>query len=185
MFTRMPFPAARVRTFLSVKEILMSRPSFIGLGILLVLTSCGGGDSGNGSGNGSSNGGGDALAVSIESNDQMQFNNKTFTVKSGQTVKLTLKNVGKMPKAAMGHNLVILKAGVKAMEFGTQAMAGGSLENNYLPDSIKDKALWSIKILGPGESETLEFTAPAAGKYEYVCTFPGHFASMRGIMVVE
>ncbi len=170
MFTKMPFPAARVRTFLSVKEILMSHPSFIGLGILLVLTSCGGGD---------------ALAVSIESNDQIQFNNKTFTVKAGQAVKLTLKNVGKMPKAAMGHNLVILKAGVKAMEFGTQALAGGSIENNYLPDSIKDKALWSTKILGPGESETLEFTAPAAGKYEYVCTFPGHFAGMRGIMVVE
>ena len=34
-------------------------------------------------------------------------------------------------------------------------------------------------------AETLEFTAPAAGKYEYVCTFPGHFAGMRGIMVVE
>ena len=155
--------------------------------VLLTLISCGGGDAGGGTPEEINSGSKlpPPAEISIESNDLMQFNNKTFTVKAGQAVKLTLKNVGKMPKAAMGHNIVILKAGVKAMEFGIQALTGGTLENSYLPDAIKDKVLWSTKTLGPGESAILEFTAPAAGSYEYVCTFPAHFATMRGIMVVQ
>jgi azurin len=28
------------------------------------------------------------------------------------------------------------------------------------------------------------FTAPAAGDYPYICTFPGHYMTMRGVMHV-
>ena len=42
------------------------------------------------------------------------------------------------------------------------------------------------KLLGPDESDTITFTAPKeSGAYEYVCTFPGHFAMMRGTMKVK
>ena len=43
----------------------------------------------------------------------------------------------------------------------------------------------ATKLLGPGESETISFTAPEPGDYQFVCSFPGHFAMMRGIMVVK
>jgi azurin len=43
----------------------------------------------------------------------------------------------------------------------------------------------ATKLLGPGENETLTFTAPEPGDYQFVCSFPGHFAMMRGIMVVR
>ena len=46
--------------------------------------------------------------VVVEANDQMQFNKKAFEIKAGDSIKLTLKHVGKLPKIAMGHNLVIL-----------------------------------------------------------------------------
>ena len=47
--------------------------------------------------------------VTITGNDTMQFDIKNFEVKPGVKVKLTLKNVGQVPKIAMGHNLVVLK----------------------------------------------------------------------------
>src|SRR5215207_7020480 len=51
-----------------------------------------------------------APAVSeITANDAMKFNLTRFEVAAGQEVKLTLTNMGTMPKVAMGHNLVILK----------------------------------------------------------------------------
>ena len=51
----------------------------------------------------------DKVEIVIESNDQMRFNLSEITVQQGQTVVLTLKHVGKLPKAAMGHNWVLLR----------------------------------------------------------------------------
>ena len=42
-------------------------------------------------------------------NDSMQFDVKSFNASAGSDFKLTFKNTGKLPKIAMGHNLVILK----------------------------------------------------------------------------
>ena len=47
--------------------------------------------------------------VTITGNDTMQFDVKNFETKAGTKIKLTLKNVGQVPKIAMGHNLVVLK----------------------------------------------------------------------------
>ena len=124
--------------------------------------------------------------VVITGNDTMQFDVKNFNVKAGEKVKLTLKNVGQVPKIAMGHNLVLLKKGITAIAFGQKALGAGANATNALPDSLKGEVIAATKLLGPGESETIEFTAPKeAGSYEYVCTFPGHFALMRGTMSVK
>ena len=123
--------------------------------------------------------------VTITGNDTMQFDLKSFEVKSGQKIELTFKNIGKIPKIAMGHNLVILKKGVSAVAFGQKAMVAGANATNALPESVKSDTIVATKLLGPAESETINFTAPEAGDYEYVCTFPGHFAMMRGVMKVK
>jgi azurin len=122
--------------------------------------------------------------ITVTGNDTMQFDLKSFEVKAGDTVELTFKNVGKIPKIAMGHNLVVLKKGISAVAFGQKAMGAGANATNALPDSVKGDTIASTKLLGPDESETITFTAPEAGDYEYVCTFPGHFALMRGVMKV-
>lgn len=127
----------------------------------------------------------DATKVIITGNDTMQFDLKTFEAKAGENVELTFKNIGKIPKIAMGHNLVILKKGVSAIAFGQKAMGAGANATNALPDSVKGDTIAATKLLGPAESETITFTAPDAGDYEYVCTFPGHFAMMRGVMKVK
>ena len=116
----------------------------------------------------------------------MQFNKREFEVAAGQVVELEFKNVGKLPKAAMGHNLVILKEGVSALSFGSKALKAGASATNPLPKSVMDEVLAHTKLLGPGESETIKFAAPSTqGLYQFVCTFPGHYSIMRGIMVVK
>ena len=127
----------------------------------------------------------DSKKITITGNDTMQFDLKSFEVKAGEKVELTFKNVGKIPKIAMGHNLVVLKKGISAVAFGQKAMGAGANANNALPESVKDDTIAATKLLGPDETETISFTAPEAGDYEYVCTFPGHFALMRGTMKVK
>tara|TARA_Y100000588_G_C13831718_1_gene743924 strand:- start:112 stop:588 length:477 start_codon:yes stop_codon:yes gene_type:complete len=124
--------------------------------------------------------------VNISGNDMMKFDKTGFEVKAGTKVKLVFKNVGKIPKIAMGHNVVILKKGITAIAFGQKALAAGANAVNALPDSVKGDVLAHTKLLGPDETDTIIFDAPKeAGDYEYVCTFPGHFALMRGKMTVK
>jgi azurin len=124
--------------------------------------------------------------VTITGNDTMQFDIKSFNASKGTDFKLTFKNIGKIPKIAMGHNLVILKKGVSAIAFGQKVLAAGGNATNALPESVMGDVLAHTKLLGPGESEVINFKVPMeTGTYEYVCTFPGHFALMRGVMEVE
>ena len=124
--------------------------------------------------------------VTISGNDQMQFSLKEFEVKAGDDVELEFKNAGSLPKIAMGHNLVILKEGVSAIAFGGKALQAGANATNALPDAVKDDVLAFTKLLGPGEVEVIKFKAPTKpGIHQFVCTFPGHYAIMRGVMVVK
>lgn len=122
--------------------------------------------------------------VIITGNDTMQFDKREFTVKSGEKVELEFKNIGKLPKIAMGHNLVILKQGISSLKFGQKVMSLGASASNVLPEGSMEDVIAATKLLGPGESETISFTAPEPGDYQFVCSFPGHFTMMRGIMVV-
>jgi hypothetical protein len=45
--------------------------------------------------------------------------------------------------------------------------------------------LAATKLVEANQRETLKLTAPSnPGDYEYVCTFPGHFQSMWGRLIV-
>lgn len=123
------------------------------------------------------------VELTLEGNDQMQFNLKELRVKEGQTVRLTLNHVGTMAKNAMGHNFVLLKEGVDLAGFGQKAAT--AMENDYIPASEEGNIIAHTKMLGGGESDTIEFEAPAKGTYEFLCSFPGHYALMRGVFIVE
>jgi len=127
----------------------------------------------------------DKVKIEIDSNDQMQFDKKTFEVVEGQEVTLVLTHSGKLPKAAMGHNVVILKPGTSVQEFAMKCVPMAA--NDYIPDDAESKALIiaHTKMLGGGETDTITFTAPAAGEYPFFCSFPGHFALMQGVMTVK
>ena len=123
--------------------------------------------------------------ITIEANDQMQFNKKELEVKAGETVKLTLTHVGKLPKAAMGHNLVILKKDTYLVSGPQKAMPAAATD--YIPadEESKKAVVAHTKVIGGGESDTITFSIAEAGEYEYLCSFPGHFAIMKGKITVK
>jgi azurin len=123
--------------------------------------------------------------VVVEANDAMKFSVTRFEVGAGQQVKLVLKNVGTLPKEAMGHNWVLLQKGTDVMAFSTAALPAKATD--YIPDSMKASVLAHTKLLGPKQTEELTFTAPnEAGEYPFICSFPAHaMAGMRGVMVVK
>ncbi len=122
------------------------------------------------------------VEITITADDQMKFNLAEIKVKSWQTVRLTLNHVGKMDKNVMGHNWVLLHNGADVAKFG--ALASEAKATDYIPAN-SDKVLAHTKILGGGESETIEFKAPSAGTYDFICSFPGHYALMKGKFIVE
>ncbi|MEQ9265938.1 MAG: azurin [Balneolaceae bacterium] len=123
----------------------------------------------------------DKVEVVIESNDQMKFDLSEIKVKAGDTVVLTLKHVGKLPKAAMGHNWVLLSQGTDIAAFSQKAVRARDTE--YIPEG--DEVIINTSLIGGGEETTIEFVAPAAGEYDFICSFPGHFALMKGKFIVE
>lgn len=125
----------------------------------------------------------DVVELTISGTDQMQFDKKELRVKAGQKVRLTLTHAGTMAKNAMGHNWVLLKEGVDLAAFGQKSAT--AMDNDYIPASEEGSIIAHTKMLGGGESDTIEFTAPAKGSYEYLCSFPGHYALMRGVLIVE
>jgi azurin len=123
--------------------------------------------------------------VEITCNDNMVYNTKRFEVMAGQKVTLTLKNVGKIPAKTMGHNLVILKPGTPIPAFAGKAHAAKS--NAYIPQAAEDRH-WIVahtRFLGGGESHTITFTVKEPGDYPFICSSPGHFSEMQGVMTVK
>ena len=123
--------------------------------------------------------------VEITADDNMRYNLEAFTVPVGGQVKLKLVNIGKMPIASMGHNLVVLEADVNVNKFATDAAS--ARENDYIPLKYAAEIIAATKLLGPGQSDIINFTAPVEpGEYIFLCSFPAHlYAGMRGIMTVE
>ncbi|WP_299129709.1 azurin [uncultured Winogradskyella sp.] len=120
--------------------------------------------------------------LGIVADDNMQFDKKELRVKAGQKVKLTLKHSGKMAANIMGHNIVILKQGTDKAAFA--AKAATARDNGYIPEGT-DQVIAYTKMIGGGQITTVEFEAPEAGEYDFICSFPAHFALMQGKFIVE
>lgn len=120
--------------------------------------------------------------VTITSNDGMRFDVRKINVSPGQKVRLTLTHTGKLDKRIMGHNVVFLKNGVKPSAFAVKAAA--ARDNDYIPEETTE-VIAHTKMIGGGETTVIEFIAPEAGTYNYICSFPGHYAMMKGKLIVE
>lgn len=113
--------------------------------------------------------------------DIMQYDKKLITLKAGQKVTLIFENPDGMP-----HNLLIAKPG-SLQKVGAAAdellRNPKAAEMQYVPKI--PEVLFSTKLLSSGESDVIEFTVPQiTGDYPFLCTFPGHWRGMNGIMRV-
>jgi len=122
--------------------------------------------------------------IEISANDTMQYDQTAFEVPAGEEIKLIFINKGNLPKAAMGHNLVITKPDTNIMALGGVSAAAAATE--YIPQDEANaaKIVAHTKLLGPGESDTIIFTLEA-GSHPFFCSFPGHFALMKGTITAK
>jgi azurin len=169
-----------------------SRVSALVLSFAIALSACGGGDASDPtttdaqpatppSAEAVAPYDGPAIDVAITPvGELMEYATKEFTVHPGQTVRLSFQNTA--TNAAMSHNVVVLAANASANEIGQAAM--GAADADYIPAEYADQILAHTAMATPGETVTVEFTAPAEGDYTYICTFPGHYMMMTGTMRV-
>lgn len=124
-------------------------------------------------------------AFEFTASDTMKFNLTRIEVKAGEDVKITLTNIGSMPKAAMAHNWVLLKKGADAKAYIDAAVTAQATD--YLPAALADQVIAHTKLIGAKQSDEITFKAPTEpGEYVFLCTFPAHFmAGMQGVMVVK
>lgn len=123
-------------------------------------------------------------SVTIEGNDQMQFNLKEITVPADcGEFEVTLKHSGQLPKSTMGHGWVLTKTSDMA-GLSSAGMAAG-IANDHVPPG-DDRVIAFIPLVGGGESASVKFSTSkleAGGDYSFYCPFPGHFAIMKGKLV--
>tara|TARA_X000001036_G_scaffold88412_2_gene80546 strand:- start:1841 stop:2314 length:474 start_codon:yes stop_codon:yes gene_type:complete len=121
------------------------------------------------------------IEIKLSSTDNMLFDKNIIYVNSRQKVTLTLEHTGKMDKKIMGHNFVLLKKDVDVVSFATRAMV--ARDSEYIPEG--NETIAYTKLIGGGESDTIVFEAPEKGSYTYICSFPGHYGVMKGILIVK
>ncbi|OJY88854.1 MAG: hypothetical protein BGP13_02215 [Sphingobacteriales bacterium 40-81] len=113
---------------------------------------------------------------------KMIFDKEEIVVKAGAAITLIFENPDGMP-----HNIVIGKPGsIEKVGRAADAMAAqkNGYEKNFVP-SIPE-VLFSTPLIQSGKSYRLDFNAPKKpGAYPFVCTFPGHWQTMKGIIKVE
>ena len=120
---------------------------------------------------------GGPLTISVVG-DSLQYDKQSLTVNAGSDVTLSFTNVATVQQ----HNWVLVKPGTK----DEVAMAGtlAGVANGWIPVD-DDRVFAYSSLLDAGASEEIKFTAPAAGTYPFVCTFPGHNATMVGEFIVK
>lgn len=121
--------------------------------------------------------------IALTANDRMQFSDTLFKVKAAQQITVKLTNIGKMPKASMGHNFTVLAKGADFTAYVTKALHASSTD--YQPADMKSSVIAHTKLVGPGESDQITFKLPNKGVFDFLCTFPNHYGSMRGKIVAE
>ena len=117
--------------------------------------------------------------VNIDGSDAMSYNTKSISVAGCTEVKLTIKHTGKLPKAAMGHNVVI-SAEADMKNVVADAIKAGPAKD-YTPG--EKGVIAATKLVGGGESASVTFPTSKfkkGTKYKFFCTFPGHSAVMQG-----
>ncbi len=112
--------------------------------------------------------------------DEMLYDQDEIRVEAGRAVELTFENTDIMP-----HNLLVTAPG-KLSVVGLAAEALARTSEGYARGFVPDvpEVLWGTRLLQPGEEQTLRFVAPEVGDHPFVCTFPGHWVRMNGVMHV-
>ena len=119
--------------------------------------------------------------IDISGSDMMKFDTNEINIdKDCEKFDINLKHSGKLPVNAMGHNIVILESDNLQKVISKINMAHG-IEKGFMPEM--EEVLFKSKMIGGGEQTTLELDTSvfnSENEYIFICSFPGHFALMKG-----
>ena len=124
-----------------------------------------------------SGGGSVTLEVGSASSDSPEYNTESLTASAGAEVALTFTNNA----VTQQHNWVMVRDGTKDTVAAAGLAAGPA--NNWVA-SDDANVIANTKLIASGESDQITFTAPEAGTYQFVCTFPSHNLTMFGAFEV-
>ena len=128
----------------------------------------------------------DDCAVTISGSDAIQFDKKEIVINKGcKKFTVTLNHTGTLAKASMGHNWVLTKP-EDMPGVASDGMAAG-LDKNYIKPG-DTRVIASSKIIGGGESTSVEVPVGKLAKgtsYSFFCSFPGHYALMKGSLTLQ
>ena len=123
--------------------------------------------------------------LEITGNDLMQYDKKELKVAPDCTsIEVTMKHIGKLPAASMGHNWTLVKTADVAAVANDGLSAG--LEADYIKKGDA-RVIAHTKVVGGGQSATVTIPMSklkAGESYSYLCTFPGHSALMKGAFII-
>jgi putative membrane-bound dehydrogenase-like protein len=112
----------------------------------------------------------------------LRYDKEKLTVKAGQKVKIVFRNTDHMQ-----HNFLLLTPGsTDKVGLAADAMIADptAMARHFVPDM--PEVLVHSPLVNPDQVVNLIFTAPdKPGEYPYICTFPGHWRIMRGVLTVE
>jgi len=123
-----------------------------------------------------------AREITIETAGNLSYATRSFAVKAGEPIRLTLQNPDVVP-----HNWALIKPGTlhRVGNLANKLIADpAAAARQYIPESSDVLAYTDIVL--PREKFTINFEAPTEpGRYPFLCTFPGHWLVMNGEMTVE
>ena len=110
--------------------------------------------------------------------DTMTFDKTKLSVPTGSRVHLVLKNNSKLE--ILPHNWVLVNTGTEAAVAATGLALG--VDAGYI--AAGQNVLAFTPLAARGQTTEVTFVAPPAGAYPYVCTVPGHYVMMKGVLTV-
>ena len=121
--------------------------------------------------------GGTAIIEINTNGDRLEYDSSALMVKASDEVILIFNN----SSLALEHNWVLVKDGTKDEVAVSGVTAGAG--NDWIPRNDQ-RVIAHSTLIGPLETVEVRFTAPPLGTYQFVCTFPGHSATMFGVLDV-
>ena len=124
----------------------------------------------------------DAQPLTLKAAKNLMFDRQEIHLPAGQAVKLTFENPDSVP-----HNWALLKSGT-LQRVGEQCNRlisdPQAAAQHYIPSS--SDILAHTNVVEPYAEHTIYFRVPSEpGRYPYLCTFPGHWMVMNGVLVAE